>query len=47
MNKKQIADYLQQYNNWRRDKNCPPVYPTPNPIKLGKVIDMAIKELRK
>ena len=47
MTRQEAADYLEYYNNWRRDNNTPSIYKHPCPTKLGKVIELAIKELRK
>lgn len=44
MTPKEIANYLQNYNAWRRGADD---IEQPNPTELGKMIDAAILELRK
>ena len=47
MTKEQIADFLENYNNWRRDDFFPSQLEQTNPMELGKVLELAIEELRK
>ena len=43
MTPNEIADFLENYNIWRRGSN---EIPMPNPAELGKVIEAAIEYLR-
>ena len=47
MTKEQIADFLENYNNWRRDDFFPSKLKQPNPTELGEVLELAIEGLRK
>lgn len=44
---KYLADFLENYNKWRRDKNVPSKIKMPSPAEIGFVIDLTVKELRK
>jgi hypothetical protein len=46
VNNNEVADYLENYNLWRRDNNTPSIYNQPNATELGRVIDKAVNVLR-
>lgn len=46
MNNKEIIEFLENYQNWRRDQNVPRKYEEPCPTVLGYVLDRAIDKLK-
>ena len=42
LNLKQTSQLLQQFNDWRRDKNVPNSKEMPSPTEIGIAIDKAI-----
>ena len=46
MTPKQALITLRMYNRWRRDDSVPPKFCMPDPVEVGKAIDVAIEALK-
>ena len=46
MNDKEMIEFLENYQNWRRDQSFPSKYEQPCPTVLGYVLDKVIERLK-